>query len=294
MAGPGGHPGGRNDDALGVSEALEFLHAAANDPGVLPDEFAGIVSTMWNTGTLPTGLAHIYSLTDAEFLREHLQGLRGNFTSGPARTEAKSPPTVEVADSDDDEESEDDEDYDEEAQDDACPICGSEPCPKHCLASFDRCYDGQGLLGAGLSGGALYDLDEVGALLDAIREAKVAAWPHGGLTTEAPTWIATHTALKSYFAALGDDSFDLATFRDGEEARAFIAAHTDSHGERVRALLEAMLSDCGWDGTETTVDDDGSMAPTSWILWWDEDVPAVTAALAKRCDEILADRDRLA
>lgn len=57
----------------GGQEALAFLRAAASDPGVTIEEFDDIVGQMWNAGTLPNGLAHIYSLSDAEFLRDQLR-----------------------------------------------------------------------------------------------------------------------------------------------------------------------------------------------------------------------------
>ena len=171
-----------------------------------------------------------------------------------------------------------------------CAICGTQDCidngSKHLLGCFDANYDGQGRYGCGLSGGALYQVEEIGILLEAIAREKVRAWPQGGLQAVPPPWIASHRALKDFFSDLGDEGFDLKEFEDQDEAASFIGAYTDHNGRRVRELLEALLLQCGWDEF-VTEEDDESLAPTSWILWWDTAATDVAKRLGKHISSIL-------
>jgi hypothetical protein len=165
-----------------------------------------------------------------------------------------------------------------------CAICRTQECidngAKHLLGCFDANYDGQGRYGCGLSGGTLYEVKEIGILLEAIQMEKVRAWPQGGLQAVPPPWIAGHPALNELFSNLGDEGFDLKDFEDQDEAASFIGAYTNYNGRRVRDLLGALLRQCGWDEL-VTEEDDESLAPTSWILWWD----AAATDVAKRLGE---------
>lgn len=111
-----------NTEDPGSDEALEVLRAAANDPGVTIDEFDDIVLQMWNARTLPNGLAHIYSLSDGEFLRDILRDEprkpRNEETPEKSRPapEPVQPQAVIVAPANDDEDGEYDygDDYDDD------------------------------------------------------------------------------------------------------------------------------------------------------------------------------------
>jgi len=156
-----------------------------------------------------------------------------------------------------------------------CPICGSRKCAdtstKHLLASFDLTFDGQGLHGAGMGGGALYGVREIGDLLGAIQMARVLTWKSGGPSAPAPPWIKARPELTDYFKALGNDGFDLKDYQDLQEAADFIPGCTASHGNEVRSLLQTLLIDCGWDDITSEDEDDVPLAASAYSLWWDED-----------------------
>jgi hypothetical protein len=173
-----------------------------------------------------------------------------------------------------------------------CAICGKRKCvdtsTKHLLASFDLTFDGQGLHGAGLGGGALYKVKEIGDLLQAIRRARVASWAKAPKGSAPPAWIRARPDLTSYFRALGDDGFNPSQFRDLEEATDFIHSETGSHGSRVRELLESLLDDAGWSGITSDDEDDVPLASSSYALWWDDDAEGTAKRLGQRIVTILA------
>jgi hypothetical protein len=53
-----------------------------------------------------------------------------------------------------------------------CPECGAEDCEAHLLAAFDLSGD-EGEFEVGLVGGALYDLDAIGKVLELARRTWV-------------------------------------------------------------------------------------------------------------------------
>jgi hypothetical protein len=67
-----------------------------------------------------------------------------------------------------------------------CPICKDKECQRHLLARFDD--SGDGALGVGLAGGALYDANEIEKVLERARLAWVQSMRATG-KPKLPTWI---------------------------------------------------------------------------------------------------------
>lgn len=172
-----------------------------------------------------------------------------------------------------------------------CAICGKRKCvdssTKHLLATFDCTFDGEGLHSAGLVGGALYAVSEIGALLNTIQGARVAEWKSRGAKGTPPRWIAARSDLTAYFSALGDDGFDLTEYESLQEAAGYIANSTAQHGQRVRELLESLSDDVGWSGITSSDEDDIPLASSSYALWWDDDAEGLAKSMGQHIATIL-------
>lgn len=153
-----------------------------------------------------------------------------------------------------------------------CAICGRPRCAsrsnKHLLATFDRTFDGEGRHGAGLIGGALYNVANIGDLLDTIQRARVRALTRGGTPTEC---VEDWDTVSAYFSALGAAGFKPEEWESVSRGASVISGYTSLHGELVRTLLEGLLDEVGWSGVTSEDEDDTPLASSSYAYWWHDD-----------------------
>lgn len=273
----------------GAPDALEMLREAANDPETTDDEFGSLLGHVFRAGFFPDrlvrpgipgaytkdGIVHLIGLGGDEVLRDILRdeprkprNEETPETSHPA-PEPVQPEAVSVAAED------------EDGDTGNCPLCGTQDCPDHLLACFDVTFadQGEGNYGIGLTSGSLYEVDEIGAVLDLAR----LAWVHSVRATGKPTpppWVNEAPGLSDYFDALGDSGdFDISDHDDDEEAANELAGYTDYHSNRAREFLEEALIACGWDSETSEEDFDGLGQSTIYLSWWDADPKATADAV---------------
>src|SRR5262249_9848854 len=105
-----------------------------------------------------------------------------------------------------------------------CPICEEKECQRHLLARFDASGD-EGEFGVGLAGGALYDVNEIEAVLERARLAWVKSVRATG-KPKTPPWIMKERGLRNYFDALG--GIDVEKYDSDEDAVHDLAVETEN------------------------------------------------------------------
>lgn len=277
----------------GAPDALEMLREAANDPETTDDEFDVLADQLFRAGFFPDrlvrpsepggytkdGIVHLIGLGGNEVLRDILcdepRKPRNEETPEPSSPspEPSQPQDVTVAAEDEDEDEDEDEEDDDDGNTGNCPLCGTQDCPDHLLACFDVTFAdaGEGNHGIGVVNGPLYDVEEIGEVLDLARLAWVRSVRTAGSPTS-PPWIDEVPGLSGYFDALGDSGdFDIADHDDDEDAARELAGSTDYHSIRAREFLEEALIACGWSGETSEEEFDGLGQSTIYLSWWDAD-----------------------
>ena len=284
-------------ETLGCREALEFLRAAANSPGISAEAFAGIVDQMLQAGTMPDRLTRpdgsgynvrtVLDTADEDALRDILRPPAAVKQSLLPLEKLHKPPTPTGPCR---ESTEDDSEdiVDEEERRDLCPVCGAEQCSDHCLACFDVTFadQGQGEYRAGLIGGTLYGVDEIGKALNTVRLAWVQSTRLHGAPIQ-PGWM-TDPALVQYFDAMGTGGdFNPAAWSDAQEAADELARETTSHAVVARECLEQLLSGVGWGGLDTRWTVEVPLFSTAYLSWWSGDPQAIAVTLGEKLRSIL-------
>ncbi len=162
-----------------------------------------------------------------------------------------------------------------------CPYCEEEDCTDHLLACFDVTFadQGEGNYGVGVISGALYDVKEIGEVLEQARRAWVRSMRVNG-NPEAPDWIAAAPGFQDYFDALGDaGGFEVEDYTDDEDAASDLSGHTDYQSVRAREFLETVLRECGWSEETTSEEVDIPIQSTIYLHWWDAEPKKVAEAL---------------
>jgi hypothetical protein len=175
-----------------------------------------------------------------------------------------------------DEASEADENQPDDADAGSCPVCGTEDCDRHLLASFDR--SGEGEFGIGLCGGALYEVAAIGEVLD----LTCLAWAQSARvsqTAQSPKWMTQFPPLQRFWECLGEAGFDPQEYDNDEDAAFDLPGYSDDYVSMGRWFLEDILQDCGWSGVRTEYQHDVPMMSTTFEYWWHSNPEDVAACL---------------
>ena len=161
------------------------------------------------------------------------------------------------------------------------------------LASFDA-DPAEGEFGIGLDGGALYDINEIGTLLEKIT----LEWVHAAQREErdkdgkpiAPRWIANDPPLSEFFGTLGYgvDPSEVESATDEEVLEKLRENDWDDWAYFAKWLIEALTFEGGWGGAQTEDQIDVPLRSTRSTNWLAKDPKSVELALQKSLQQILA------
>ena len=177
----------------------------------------------------------------------------------------------------------------------ACPICGNpteEDICNHHLANFDMTFPDEGQFGIGLGGGAIYDVEQIGALFHAIQLDCAAAIMRAK-TTELviPKWLKGNARLESYARSLHDIGLDSSSFKDVADFAEHLEMEVLCLPEIRRETIEALLRKCevSISVTERVLDEMPGQG-SEYENWWCDDPKAAAASLSEAVDALLLKR----
>jgi hypothetical protein len=164
------------------------------------------------------------------------------------------------------------------------------------LASFDV-DPAEGEFGIGLVGGTLYNINEIGTLLEKIT----LEWVHAAQREErdedgnpiAPRWVKNNPDVSEFYHSLGFgvDPSEVDSASDEEVLDKLNQNDWNDWAVFAKDLIEALTSESGWDGTETEEQIDVPLRSTRITDWWGKDPESISLALLKSLRQILASAD---
>jgi hypothetical protein len=175
----------------------------------------------------------------------------------------------------------------DDTDEDLCPICGSDGSCSHLLGSFDVTFPGQGKLGAGLSGGALYDNGDLENLIDCVQLSAAAAYleaegsgTHGAVAS-ARLLVQRSPALTGYFDEFVAACSEAEIADDIEEFRDQVLDGYDFHNRRIIELIKDLLREIGSGYSESEWEDDVPLASSSYLSLWTADAEKISQELSE-------------
>jgi hypothetical protein len=188
-----------------------------------------------------------------------------------------------------------DDDLEEEYEDDQdCPICGEECFNNedggHLLATLGQ--DAlEGRYGAGIHGGTLWDVKEIGELFDRVGEDVGGSLDRGEDPTQADlSWLGEHeTALLPYIRRLAATHVPEADLPQFSSRYGAILYHMEGRAETLQEVLAELIEHLSPDNVEDTswTFEGGPGHSFRDDLWWSSNPKATAQALRQSLRELL-------
>jgi hypothetical protein len=162
------------------------------------------------------------------------------------------------------------------------------------LASYDV-DPWEGEYGIGLVGGTLYDIKEIGTLLEKITLEWVGAARREERDEDgdpiAPRWVKNNRLVSEFFSTIGYgvDLSEVRSASDEEEGMDMVRENDWALSAKV--LIEALTLESGWGGAETEGQIDVPLRSTRSTDWWATDPESIALALQRSLQQILASAD---
>jgi hypothetical protein len=128
-------------------------------------------------------------------------------------------------------------------EEEPCAVCDKSDCQDHLLARIDESGD-EGECHVGLVGGTLFDVGEIGSIVEKLSAAWV-KWRRSNPKAPAPTWIAKEPILLDFFTSLNETpSNKIEDYRTDEDAASNLLEEAGPHITRI--FVEDLCFRCGW------------------------------------------------